>query len=382
MHWILGHLDKAVFRISGTTVTLLTLVVALAIVVVTLVLARFARKGVEAWFRRGKHDTAGVGYSVARIVQYLIILGGLFIALNTLGVRLTALAAVGAILGVGIGFGLQNIAQNFVSGVILLVERPVRKGDFVVVGDTVGTVQEISMRATRVVSRDGVSIIVPNSELVSNRVLNQSQPTATYRVRIGVGVAYGSDVELVRSTLLDVANAHPAVLHTPPPTVFFRNFGDSSLDFELAVWLDDPQPEPAVTSDLRFAIDGTFREREINIPFPQRDLHIIDGLEMLRRGGKAEAKRAQAPAPMGEAPHAQPVVRDTTADEKAAHEHVTHEMEVAAREQAEAERKPSKRAREEAAREAEEEGEAGPEKRAEREAAHEGEDGADPKSDP
>lgn len=178
-----------------------------------------------------------------------------------------------------IGFGLQNIAQNFASGIILLVERPVQKGDFVDVGDAVGTVEDIAMRATRILTRDGVQIIVPNSELVSGRVVNRSAPTTRSRVRVNLGVAYGSDTERVRDTLLAVAAAEPRVLRDPPPAVFFKDFGDSALVFDLAVWIDTPQLEFVITSDLRFAIDRSFRETGLVIAFPQKDLHLVSGLE-------------------------------------------------------------------------------------------------------
>jgi small-conductance mechanosensitive channel len=157
---------------------------------------------------------------------------------------------------------------------ILLIERPVQKGDFVKVGDTVGTVDEIAMRATRVISRDGIAIIVPNSELITTTVVNQSAGTHKYRTRVKVGVSYNSDVNVVRDTLLEVARTHADVLAEPAPHVFFREFADSALTFELCVWLSDPQRDPFVTSDLRFAIDDAFRRRNIGIAFPQLEVHL------------------------------------------------------------------------------------------------------------
>jgi small-conductance mechanosensitive channel len=233
-----------------------------------------------------------MAYALGRILQYLVVTFGVLIALDTMGFSLKALAAAGAVLAVGIGFGLQNIAQNFASGIILLIERPVQKGDFVDVGDAVGTVEDIAMRATRILTRDGVQIIVPNSELVSGRVVNRSAPTTLSRARLTVGVAYGSDTERVRSALLAVAAAEPRVLRDPVPSVFFKDFGDSALIFDLAVWIDKPQLELMITSDLRFAIDRAFREAGLVIAFPQRDLHLVSGLEGVvtalsdRRGGE------------------------------------------------------------------------------------------------
>jgi small-conductance mechanosensitive channel len=135
-------------------------------------------------------------------------------------------------------------------------------------------VTEIEMRATKVISRDGVAMIIPNSEFISGRVFNQSSPTTRKRVSIKVGVAYGSDTHLVRDTLVATALSHPDVVKDPPPVVLFKNFGDSSLDFELAVWHDRPDREPVITSDLRFEIDRVFRELRVEIPFPQHDVHL------------------------------------------------------------------------------------------------------------
>jgi len=236
--------------------------------------ARAARGAAGRLMSRRPGAPPGAVYAVGRIVQYVVLTGGTLVCLDTLGVNLGTLAALGALLSVGIGFGLQNITQNFISGIILLVERPIQKGDFVMVGDVVGTVTEIEMRATKIVSRDGVAMIIPNSEFISGRVFNQSHPTTRKRVHVAVGVAYGSDTRLVREALLEVAGRNEHVLRDPAPAVFFKNFGDSSLDFDLAVWLEQPDSEPTVTSDLRFEIERLFREKGIEIPFPQRELRI------------------------------------------------------------------------------------------------------------
>ena len=272
MFHALVFLREELFRISNTPVSLLSLILFAAGVVVTLLLARGLRSGVTRFLTKGSGTPTGMAYAMGRIAQYAVGTGGVLVCLDTLGLDLGTLAAFGAVMSVGIGFGLQTITHNFISGIILLIERPVQKGDFVVVGDVVGTVTEIEMRATKVVSRDGVAMIVPNSEFISARVVNQSHPTSRKRVQIRIGVAYGSDTSLVRDTLIAIALEHPKVLHDPPPVVFFRSFGESTLDFDLAVWLDHPEPEPVVTSDVRFAIDRVFREKEIRIPFPQREV--------------------------------------------------------------------------------------------------------------
>jgi small-conductance mechanosensitive channel len=175
---------------------------------------------------------------------------------------------------VGIGFGLQNIANNFVSGLILLFERPIKPNDMVSVGDTDGKVEEIKMRATTVVTRDNVTIIVPNSQFISSEVTNWSHTDPKVRIHVPVGVAYGSDVKLVTDLLLQVAKDHPQVMNEPPPNVWFTGFGDSSLDFELLVWITEPISRQKIRSDLNYAIDAAFRQHDVTIPFPQRDLHL------------------------------------------------------------------------------------------------------------
>jgi small-conductance mechanosensitive channel len=264
---------EELFKLSNTPVSLLSILIFTLGLSITVTAGRLVRAAATRYLDK-RRSGPGASYALGRIAQYIVVLAGLLVCLDTLGVDLSTLAALGAMLSVGIGFGLQNITQNFISGIILLIERPIQKGDFVVVGDIVGTVIEIEMRATKVLSRDGVAMIVPNSEFISGRVFNQSHPTTRKRVRIGVGVAYGSDTGLVRDTLLAVALTHPQVLKTPEPIVLFRNFGDSSLDFELAVWLDAPDKEPIIMSDLRFEIDRAFREKRIEIPFPQREVRV------------------------------------------------------------------------------------------------------------
>ena len=275
------HTD--LFRLSGATVTPASLLMLLASLIVAALAGRFVRRLTTRFLlRKGTGSQEGTAYAAARIAQYLVVFLCVLVGLDNFGISVSSLAAVGAFLSVGLGFGLQNIVQNFVSGLILLVEQPVKKGDFVRVGEAVGVVDDIAMRATRIVTRDGVAIIVPNSELISGRVVNLSAPTSIYRTRVTVGVAYGSDTARVRALLGELGARHPRSLATRPPEVYFRDFADSALTFELCVWLDDPNEEPVVTSELRFAIDAAFREAGIEIPFPQRDLNLKGELALAR----------------------------------------------------------------------------------------------------
>jgi small-conductance mechanosensitive channel len=189
-------------------------------------------------------------------------------------VDLTGLAVVAGILSVGIGFGLQNLASNFISGIILLIERPITVGDHVGVGDVDGLVRAINMRATEIVTDDNISIIVPNSEFISGRVVNWSHGDPKLRLRLPVGVSFTSDVEHVQRVVLEVARRCPGVLADPPPDVDFARFGKSSLDFELHVWIADPRERDSVISALNFAIRAAFLDEGIEIPFPQYDVHF------------------------------------------------------------------------------------------------------------
>jgi uncharacterized protein YndB with AHSA1/START domain len=208
-------------------------------------------------------------------------------------VDLTGIALISGALALGIGFGMQEIASNFVSGLILLFERPIRAGDFVTVGETNGFVRRIRIRATEIETLDNQNVLVPNSELVSGRVTNWVLRDTHGRLLVNVGVAYGSDVDKVRDILEAVGREHPEVItdgSAPAPRALFMGFGDSSLDFELRCRIKHIERRFSIKSDLNFVIDKAFREAGITIPFPQRDLHIIP-----RASGAAETP-AETPA--------------------------------------------------------------------------------------
>jgi small-conductance mechanosensitive channel len=216
----------------------------------------------------------GLEFSTLRFAHYAVISVGLMLGLKILSVDLTGLAVVAGILSVGVGFGLQNVASNFISGVILLIERPITVGDQVTVGDTDGEVRAINMRSTEIVTRDNITVIVPNSEFVSGRVVNWSHGDPRMRIHVAVGVSYASDVAQVTSILADVAAESRLVLKNPPPEVRFVKFGDSSLDFELIAWIGNPQQEDGAASDLRYAIRAAFLVAGIEMPFPQREVTV------------------------------------------------------------------------------------------------------------
>jgi small-conductance mechanosensitive channel len=199
---------------------------------------------------------------------------GFSLALLALGFEFTKLTIMVSALGVGIGFGLQSVVNNFVSGLILLFERPVRVGDYIELGGNWAEVKNIGLRATTVQTLEQADVILPNADLVTNPVTNWTLSNRRVRVTVPVGVAYGSDVTLVMETLIACAKASPKVANTPAPQVLFLKFGDNSLDFELRVWVWDAEERLRVKSELHQAIDRSFREAKIEIAFPQRDLHL------------------------------------------------------------------------------------------------------------
>ena len=208
------------------------------------------------------------------IIKYLLIFLGLIILLNLWGFDVTSLSLVGGVLGVGIGFGVQNIANNFISGIIIVIERPIQIGDFIKTGDLVGTVVRIGARSTEISTLDKVSVIIPNSRFLEEEVINWSHGDTVTRLIIPVGVAYGSDIRLVKRSLLEAAKSHQDVLLRPRPEVRFQEFGDSSLNFELLVWTGEPKKQPRIKSDLNYRIEASLHRYKIEVPFPQRDLHL------------------------------------------------------------------------------------------------------------
>lgn len=217
-------------------------------------------------------------YALAQIISNIVLVIGLLVVLTNTGINLGALAVFAGAIGVGIGVGLQSIASNFLSGLVILAERPISIGDRVEVGETAGQVQRIHARSTIIVTNDNISIIVPNSKFIDEPVINWSYGDPRVRFRIPIGVAYGSDIEKVRETLIAVGREHPKALKDPAPSVFLNKFGENSIDLELVVWSTEMSYRPRrFKSDLNFAIEKKFREAGIEIPFPQRDLHIRSG---------------------------------------------------------------------------------------------------------
>jgi small-conductance mechanosensitive channel len=216
-------------------------------------------------------------YAISQIVSNIVLVVGVFIVLDNAGIHLATLTVFAGAVGVGIGFGLQNIAANFISGLVILAERPITIGDRVEVAGVTGQVQQIRARSTVILTNDNITMIVPNTKFIDSQVTNWTYGDPRVRFRVPVGVAYGSDLEKAREALLEVARENPQVLHEPPPTVFLETFGESSIHLELVVWSREMSYRPRrFRSDLNFAIAKKLREAGIEIPNPQRDVSLRD----------------------------------------------------------------------------------------------------------
>src|SRR5438046_3073662 len=235
-------------------------------------------------------------YAIAQIIANVVLVVGVLIVLENTGIHLGALAVFAGAVGVGVGCGLQSIASNFISGLVILAERPITLGDRVEVAGIAGQVEHIRARSTVIRTNDNIMMIVPNTKFIDSPVTNWTYGDRRVRFRIAVGVAYGSDVNKVRDALLAVAQENRHTLKEPAPSVFLKQFGDSSIDFQLMVWSSEMSARPSrYRSDLNFAIAEKFREAGIEMPFPQRDLHIRSGELKVENVSETEtAKRRES----------------------------------------------------------------------------------------
>jgi small-conductance mechanosensitive channel len=275
---IRGVLDFPILKLGETQITVWTVICFIVLLIALFYFAGKVRKIlVNRVLTRSRLDL-GAQQAVGSITRYVVLLVGLVIILQTVGINLTTLNVVAGAVGIGIGFGLQNIASNFVSGLIILFERPIKIGDRIEVGGVEGDVVSVGARSTTVVTNDNIAIIVPNSKVVTENVINWSYTDPTVRFKIPISVGYGSDVRLVEKLLLEVAKESPDVLEDPAPGVRFLAFGSSGLNFELRAWSRSlVHRKGKFISGLNFAIHDKFRQHQIEIPYPQLDLRIRDG---------------------------------------------------------------------------------------------------------
>jgi small-conductance mechanosensitive channel len=282
--------------IPGVAISPLAFGSAIAVLLGCWLLSVLLRRALSMSAARRQIDP-GVRYSLGRLLHLAIMAFAIFTAIGLFGVDLRSFTVVAGALGLGIGFGLQGIAANFVAGLVLLFERPIRVGDRISLGtldtgavDAInGYVQAIHLRATSVLTPDNITLIVPNQELVTRTVVNWSLGDARMRIRFSIGVAYGSDTDRVKRLMADVALAHAGTLKEPAPEVRMIATSDSALTFQLLVWIPDPRQRGRVESDLRWELVRRFREEGIVIPFPQREIKVLDG-EIVTRPERGDAR--------------------------------------------------------------------------------------------
>ncbi|MFN2531790.1 MAG: mechanosensitive ion channel family protein [Pyrinomonadaceae bacterium] len=260
------------FTFGRITVSLSSFVFGLLVLLLTVFLSNSVSSILDRRLAKRTHIDPGLRYTICRLVRYIVVIVGLLVSLKqAFAVDLTSIAVVFTALSVGIGFGLQYIAADIASGFILLFERPIRVGDRITIAEDEGDVQSINLRTTVVVTNDRIAIIVPNSKLVSQRVINWSYGDPRARISIPVGVSYASNIQVVTKTLIEAVDGVENVLTDPPPRVQFLKFGDYSLDFRLLVWSNQPRRHVQIKSDINYRIEQLFRERGIEIPYPTQE---------------------------------------------------------------------------------------------------------------
>ncbi len=313
-----GWAEKAFFgfQVGGLNISIATVVGALAVFLVAYAIARVLLNWLDNQVMEPAGLSGGVRDSVRTGLGYAGFIAAALVAVSYAGVDFSNLAIVAGALSVGIGFGLQSIVNNFVSGLILLAERPVKVGDWVVVGQDQGYVRKISVRATEIETFDRANIVVPNSMLISEKVQNWTLHNNVGRITIAVGVSYAADPERVRDILLEVANEHPQILTHPEPYVWFSDFGNSSLDFKLFCFALNITRQLAIQTDMRIAIMKKFREEGIEIPFPQTDIHLrdLDWLKTALAEQMSRLREERAREDCGDGPPLPAAPGDSTAD--------------------------------------------------------------------
>jgi len=271
---LINSFSQPLFELSDKAYSLIDLVFLVVLVIGMWLLVRGFTLLLKSRILQMTGVARGVQDAIAILTQYTLTLLGLVVILQIAGVDVSSLLILGGALGVGIGFGLQNIVNNFFSGIIILLERPIEAGDFIHVGDLVGTVEHINARSTEIRTLDQVTIIVPNATFTEKEVVNWSHGNPVARLHLPVGVAYGSPIAIVQIALLDAVKDHPDVLAYPQPQINFQGFGDSSLDFDVLVWFCEPRQQYRIKSDLYYRIEASLQQYHIEIPFPQRDVHV------------------------------------------------------------------------------------------------------------
>ena len=271
-HAVLFH---SLLKIGGLSITPIFLIKAATFLILLISISHLTQRILLTRLLGHLRISDAQKFALGRFATYALFLGGLFVGLQSLGVNLNSLVVFGGAIGVGVGLGLQNVVSNFVAGIILLIEQPIKMGDRVAINDVLGDVIRIAARSTWIRTNDNVIIIVPNSDFINNAVTNWTANEPQVRISLPVGVGYNSDPEIVRRLLLEAARQHTHVLSEPAPDVIFTDYGDNSINFTLRVWTEARTHTPTVLkSDLYFFLFKRFSEEGIELPFPQRDLHL------------------------------------------------------------------------------------------------------------
>jgi small-conductance mechanosensitive channel len=280
---VLEGLDGVAMQVGGSRISVLAAIKLLLAVALLWVLALWLARLIENRLSQADYVSASMQVALVKLSKFVLLVLAFLLALNAVGIDLTALTVFGGAVGVGLGFGLQRIASNFISGFIVLFDRSIRPGDVITIGEKFGWVQELRARYVVVKDRDGVERLIPNEMLITNEVINWSYSDRNVRLKIPVSISYDNDPEQALALLEEAAMANPRVLADPAPATRLLAFGDNGIELELRVWLQDPEAGLAsVRSDINLAIWRAFKQAGITIPFPQRDLHIRSGLEALR----------------------------------------------------------------------------------------------------
>lgn len=271
---VLDFIRKPLFTISSTRISLLDIIIAVLIFFVVFKLSRNIKVLIESQLRKSTNLDRGRIHLITRIVRYSFIILGAFIALSIVGINLTTLKVLIGALGVGIGFGLQTIVNNLISGFILLSERSIIPGDLIEVDGLVAEIETVGLRATIVKTFDNIEVIIPNSDLVNKNVINLTHTDEVIRISVPIGVSYSSNPEKLRKILMEGLSDIEDTLDTPEYNVIFSGFGDSSLNFKILIWTDKPFKKIKIESDIRFLVFKILKDNNIEIPFPQMDVHI------------------------------------------------------------------------------------------------------------
>ncbi|MHB1084958.1 MAG: mechanosensitive ion channel family protein [Thiobacillus sp.] len=277
---VLAGLDDMALQVGGNRISVLAVIKLTLAVALLWLLALWLARIIENRISQAEHVNASMQVALVKLSKFVLLVLAFLLALDAVGIDLTALTVFGGALGVGLGFGLQRIASNFISGFIVLFDRSIRPGDVITIGEKFGWVQELRARYVVVRDRDGVDRLIPNEMLITNEVINWSFSDRNVRLKIPVSISYDNDPEQALALLLEAARANPRVLADPEPGTRLMSFGDNGIELELRVWIKDPESGLAsVRSDINLAIWRAFKGAGIVIPFPQRDLHIRSGLD-------------------------------------------------------------------------------------------------------